>query len=54
MDAAFLSGTSIKVLPVKSIESVHYRVNNELLQNIMGLYNQLIADYVAEKTTPTN
>jgi branched-chain amino acid aminotransferase len=54
MDAAFLSGTSIKVLPVKSIESIHYHVNNELLQNIMRLYNQLIADYVAEKTTPTN
>lgn len=39
-DAAFISGTSPKVLPIRRIGDVQMDVNNELLRRIMRLYDE--------------
>ncbi|MBN2747611.1 MAG: aminotransferase class IV [Bacteroidales bacterium] len=40
-EAVFLSGTSIGVLPVKSIENNHYNSQNQLVKEIRERYNKL-------------
>ncbi len=45
-EAAFISGTSPKVLPVKAIDQFIYSPNHPLLAQIMNLYNTEIADYL--------
>lgn len=47
--AAFLTGTSPKVLPVSSIDKVVYKTDLPLLIKLQNLYNQLIEDYLLEK-----
>jgi branched-chain amino acid aminotransferase len=49
IDAIFFTGTSIDVLPVKTIEKNVFSTNNTLLKQIMDLYKQLISDYIASK-----
>lgn len=39
-DAAFISGTSPKVLPIASVDDVSYDVNDPLLRNIMSWYDE--------------
>ena len=41
-DAAFITGTSPKVLPICSVEDLKFDVNNELLRKIMSLYDDEI------------
>ncbi len=43
-DAAFISGTSPKVLPIASIDGSAYDVNEPLLRNIMNWYEEVIDD----------
>lgn len=45
-DAVFITGTSPKVLPVKSIRSVNFDVSNLFVAKLMALYNQKIQEYV--------
>lgn len=45
-DTAFLTGTSPKVLPVKSIGSVNFDVSNLFVAKLMALYNQTIQEYL--------
>ena len=40
-DAAFISGTSPKILPICKIENINFDVNNVLLRNLMNLYSNL-------------
>ncbi len=54
MDCAFLSGTSIKVLPVKNIGDGKFDTKNKVLRRIMGLYDQAIADYINSKINPAS
>lgn len=49
MDALFLSGTSLKVLPVNSIDEIQIRSNNSLIQKISKLYDELINKYIEER-----
>jgi branched-chain amino acid aminotransferase len=44
--AAFLTGTSPKVLPVREIDGVGFLTNNPLQLRILTLYNQLIKNYL--------
>jgi branched-chain amino acid aminotransferase len=46
-DAAFFSGTSPKVLPISNIGSIAYTPMNELLQEIIKIYNKEIKEYLA-------
>lgn len=44
-DACFISGTSPKVLPIRKIDDLEYNTNNEVLLNIIKLYNNEIEAY---------
>ncbi len=48
-DAAFISGTSPKVLPISRIGDVKMDVNNPLLRKIIKLYDQEIENYNAQR-----
>jgi branched-chain amino acid aminotransferase len=45
-DAAFISGTSPKVLPISTIDDYKYSTDNSLLLNIMEIYNNEIQNYI--------
>jgi len=45
-EAAFLTGTSPKVLPVRKIDSVAYTVNHPLTNQLIQEYDKMIKDYV--------
>jgi len=49
MDTMFLSGTSLKVLPVNCLESKKFNTQNALLRNLMHWYDELINDYIESK-----
>lgn len=49
MESAFLSGTSLKVLPIRRIDSKDFNVKNTLLLKIIEMYNRLVEDYLSEK-----
>ena len=44
--SCFISGTSVKVLPVATINEVTMDVQNNLLKNLIYLYNSLIERYL--------
>jgi branched-chain amino acid aminotransferase len=45
-DAAFITGTSPKVLPVASVDSIAFDPKHPLIGNIKARYDALISDYV--------
>ncbi len=45
-DAAFLSGTSPKILPISSIGNTKYLVNHPLMQKLMVEYEEEIDNYI--------
>ncbi len=46
-EAAFITGTSPKVLPVATIDSMKFDAGNSYLQRIRRLYDDLIAGYIS-------
>ncbi|MFO7868570.1 MAG: aminotransferase class IV [Bacteroidales bacterium] len=48
-EAAFFSGTSPKILPIRAIENKQYNVHNTLIQQILKQYNTLIEQYIYEQ-----
>lgn len=48
-DAAFLTGTSPKVLPINRIDDHRFRVNNPMIEQLMTTYNSVIESYIASK-----
>lgn len=49
MDSVFLSGTSLKILPVKLIGETAFNTSNNLLTKLSTLYNQSISEYLSLK-----
>ncbi|MDO5027621.1 MAG: aminotransferase class IV [Bacillota bacterium] len=50
VDGAFLSGTTVGILPIKSIESIEFDVeNNKLIKKLVQGYKDLQAAYIKEK-----
>jgi len=49
MDAAFLTGTSPKVLPIQQIDKISYRVGHPEINELIESYDQLIVNYIKEK-----
>ncbi|MCR5481233.1 MAG: aminotransferase class IV [Clostridia bacterium] len=47
-DAAFISGTSPKVLPVREIGNLKLDCKNRLLQSLMRLYDEEVAGYLSK------
>ncbi len=50
-DAVFLTGTSPKILPVKSVldQTTVYQVDHPVLQKFIKLYDELIQQYIARR-----
>ena len=47
-DAAFLTGTSPQVLPIKSINMMAFDVNHHLLKLLLKMYRKELASYIVE------
>jgi len=45
-EAAFITGTSPKVLPISTIDNLSYNPQNEIVQRIFQYYDALIFDYL--------
>jgi branched-chain amino acid aminotransferase len=45
-DAAFITGTSPKVLPLNSVGKQVFNVRNEAVSHLMDKYNQMIQEYI--------
>ena len=42
LDALFISGTSVAILPISQVDNIKFDVNNETLRKIMKIYNELL------------
>jgi len=55
-DSAFLTGTSRKIVPIKSIDNIEFDVSSDLLNKIIRSYDLLVREYVnqnmQDKTQP--
>ncbi|MDY6801401.1 MAG: aminotransferase class IV [Bacteroidota bacterium] len=47
-EAAFLSGTSLKILPIKNIENTSFNSSHKILEKLISIYNQFIDNYIKE------
>ena len=45
-DAAFLTGTSAKLLPIQAVNEVSFRVDHPLVRQLMADYDRLIDEYI--------
>ncbi len=48
-EAAFLTGTSPKILPISKLDVVNYNAGNKLVVELVENYNSLIQNYVKSK-----
>lgn len=48
-DAVFLTGTSPKILPVRSVGAQIFPVQHDGVQQVMECYDRMIADYIANE-----
>ncbi len=46
VDAAFITGTSPKVLPIRQIDELEFRLPHPLISGLIEKYDKLIADYL--------
>ncbi len=49
MDSAFITGTSLKILPIRKIDSFEFNTHNITLQKISELYNDCIERYLTDR-----
>ncbi|MBK8806586.1 MAG: aminotransferase class IV [Bacteroidales bacterium] len=49
-EAAFISGTSPKILPIQNIDQYNYQIENLKLRLLMNEFNSLIDNYIKKKT----
>jgi len=47
-EAAFITGTSTKILPISSIDQLVYKTDLPLLSRLQDMYDQLIDNYIQE------
>jgi branched-chain amino acid aminotransferase len=47
-DSVFLTGTSRKVVPVKSIDNYSFDTDNKLMRDIMKYFDNLVAGYITK------
>lgn len=50
-DAAFISGTSPKILPIAQIGEIKFSVDDTVLRSLMEAYDRLISSYILERKT---
>ena len=44
--SAFITGTSLKILPVSEIDGKRFLVKNHILQKLMNEYDRIVEDYI--------
>jgi len=49
IDAAFITGTSPKVLPIRTVGNLQFDVQNKIVISLMTEYNRMIEDYLAKE-----
>lgn len=49
IDAAFITGTSPKVLPIRAVGNLQFDVQNKIIIGLMSEYNRMIDDYLAKE-----
>ncbi|HAF28669.1 MAG TPA: aminotransferase class IV [Bacteroidales bacterium] len=49
MDSAFLTGTSLNVLPVHFIEEIEFKTENKILKRLVKLYELSVVEYISLK-----
>jgi len=47
-DAVFITGTSRKILPVKKIDNIVFKVDNPMMRNLMAAFAELVHDYLLQ------
>ena len=45
-DAAFITGTSPKILPIKKVDRITFNLRNEIVRQLMKSYDNLIEEYL--------
>ena len=45
-DAAFITGTSPKVLPIRQIDNLEFRLPHPIISDLLEKFNKLIIDYI--------
>jgi len=45
-DAAFLTGTTPKILPIRKIDQYTFNINHSVIKHLSQSYSKLIADYI--------
>jgi branched-chain amino acid aminotransferase len=48
-DAAFITGTSPKILPIKKIDNFTFNHQNKIVRQLMKKYDELIAGYLKQR-----
>ena len=46
LDGMFISGTSPKVLPIKTVNDINFDVNNNIIRKLMREYDEETAKYI--------
>ena len=49
MDTVFITGTSLKALPVRHFEETEFNTDNNILNRIIKYYEELITKYISSK-----
>jgi branched-chain amino acid aminotransferase len=52
MEAAFLTGTSPKILGIRKIGSLNFTVKHPIITSLTEAYDDLIANYIQQHSTP--
>ncbi|MFO7655761.1 MAG: aminotransferase class IV [Bacteroidales bacterium] len=47
-DACFITGTSIKILPLKEIDNIRYNVQNKLMRELMHYFDLRVKNYLQD------
>jgi branched-chain amino acid aminotransferase len=45
-DAAFVTGTSIDIMPINRIDTIRFSTNNKVVKKLTGLYNKDKLEYL--------
>jgi len=48
-DAAFITGTSPKVLPIRAVGNLQFNTQNKIVTSLIAEYNRMIDDYLAKE-----
>lgn len=53
-DAAFITGTSPKILPIRQIDEMQFDIGNQIIIRLMKTYDNIISAYVQENMSKKN